>query len=584
MHPTNRDRRRPIGVLVLLGLLAAGGTAAAQEPVPAPKADPPPPVVASRPRAVLVPIGGSQQLGMASGKAIANVFLSGEGVIRVAPSPDNKFVVIQGLAAGTVRLELTDVDNGKEVYEVTVQLDVAYLKSILRQSIQAANVDVIATPNRTVILTGWVAKPEDVGPIIQITQSILGASAMQVINAMRVGGVQQVQLDVTVASVNRTAARRRGFNFAYSGKNVSFASILGGITSVGGGGALGAPLTITPVAPPTGANIIFGVAPWHFQAALQALRDESLAKVLAEPKVVAMSGRPAHFLSGGQQAVLSANGSIGGPGVDFKDIGTELDVLPIVLGNGRIYLEVHPRFRLVDDGKGITTSFGFVPGFSEQSVQTAVEMEPGQTFVIGGLIQTTVAADTERLPFLGDLPYVGTLFSQIHYTTTDDELVIMVTPHLVDAQDCQQGPKRLPGRETRGPDDYELFLESLLEAPRGQRQVFEDGRYKAAYKSDPSYRQYPCADPLPREKRFGGGNCGTGQCGMAQPAGGAPAGLMAKPDPVPNAIPRIMPPPGGEALPPPASSAAPLNRITPTGRVVLPEMPKPPSADEPPTN
>ena len=586
MHPKNRDRGLRLGVLVLLGLLVGGSRATAQDPAPPPKADVAPP----RARAPIIPIGGSQELSMTTGKAISSVFLSGEGVAQVAPSVGNKTVVIKGIAAGVVRLRLTDVDNATEEYEITVQLDVAYLKSILARAAKAVNLDVIATPNRTVILTGWVAKPEDVDTIVKITQSILGTSAASVINAMQVGGVQQVQLDVVVASVNRTETRRRGYNFAISGSTAQFGSILGGLTTFGGGAGAGAGAiaitgaTAAPVASPTGANIIFGIVPWKFNGLLQALRDESLAKVLAEPKLVALSGRPAHFLAGGQAAVLSTGGSIGGPGVDFKDIGTELDFLPIVLGNGRIYLEVHPRFRAINAGNGITTSFGFVPGFDEQEVQTAVEMEAGQTFAIGGLIQSTIQSSTSRLPFLGDLPWIGSAFSTILHAESDQELVILVTPHLVDAQDCNQVSKRLPGRETRSPDDYELFLESLLEAPRGQRQVFENGKYKPAFKNDPSYNQFPCADPLPRQGR---GGCSTGQCGTGgmQQSGLPAAGLRRAPemDPTPNAIPRIMPSPGAESLPPPVP-AAPKEITKTSGRVILPEMPQPPATEEPPMN
>src|SRR5262249_20787449 len=149
------------------------------------------------------------------------------------------------------------------------------------------------------------------------------------------------------------------------------------------------------------------------------------AKLLAEPKLVTLSGRPAHMLAGGQQAVLSAQGSIGGPGVDFKEIGTELDFLPIGLGNGRIYLEVSPRVRSVNNALGITTSFGFVPGFSEESIHTMVEMEPGQTFAIGGLIQTVVQSNSERIPVLGDIPYLGVLFSTIFHQEEEDELIIL---------------------------------------------------------------------------------------------------------------------------------------------------------------
>lgn len=591
-----RNPRWQFSMLALLGLIGAS-VAYAQEPAPPPKADAPP----TRTRNLVIPIGGSQLLGMSTAKAIANVYLSGEGVIRVAPSPENKTIIISGINAGTVLLRLTDTDGVKEEYEITVQLDVAYLKNILARSVKTANIDVIATPNRAVILTGWVARPEDVETVVRITQTVLGANAAGVINAMRVGGVQQVQLDVTVASVNRTEARRRGYNFAISGTSASFGSILGGLATLagGGGGGGGAAIAIggaaaTPVAPPTGANLIFGIVPWRFNGLLQALRDEQIAKLLAEPKVVALSGRPARFLSGGQAAVLSAGGSIGGPGVDFRDVGTEVDFLPVVLGNGKIYLEVNPRFRAINQARGITTSFGFVPGFDEQSVRTAIEMEPGQTLAIGGLIQTTTQSAATRVPVLGDLPFVGGLFNTVFHSETEEELIILVTPHLVDAQDCNQAPKRLPGRETRSPDDYELFLEYILEAPRGQRTVFEGGRYKAAYKNDPSSKLFPCADPLEREGRGRcGANCAPGQPGPL-PAGAYPAPTSGEMLPAPKVTPRnveqvgprigstsdLPAPTMGPMLPTPLSptSRTTVGKASASGR--LPMMPVP--SDEPP--
>ena len=92
-------------------------------------------------------------------------------------------------------------------------------------------------------------------------------------------------------------------------------------------------------------------------------------------------------------------------------------------------------------------------------------LESGQTFAIGGLIQNTVQASAARLPIFGDLPFVGFFWSAVRYEERESELMILVTPRLVHPIDCNQLPRRLPGRETRGPDDYELFLEGLLEAP-----------------------------------------------------------------------------------------------------------------------
>jgi pilus assembly protein CpaC len=309
--------------------------------------------------------------------------------------------------------------------------------------------------------------------------------------------------------------------------------------------------TMTPnVGGNSGTNLVFGIVPWNAQLLIQMLKNENMAKILAEPKLVTLSGRPAHFLSGGRQATLGPSSGITGPGVVYMDVGTELDFLPVVLGNGRIYLEVSPKITSVNQTLGITVAGSTVPGFSENSERTVVEMEPGQTMAIGGMIQTTTQSTANRTPLIGQLPFIGGFFNTVSVEDDETELVILVTPHLVDAMDCRQAPKELPGRETRSPDDYELFLEYLLEVPRGQRQVFENGRYKAAYKNDPSAKQYPCAENLPKEQRRGrnGQNSGcsstqNGAPGLAAPIpaqGGAPAGMPGQTMPNPSAT---MPPP-----------------------------------------
>src|SRR5207245_4977240 len=102
-------------------------------------------------------------------------------------------------------------------------------------------------------------------------------------------------------------------------------------------------------------------------------------------------------------------------------------------------------------------------------------------------------AATEKVPVLGDLPFFGTMFSSKSYQETEEEVVIVVTPYLVDAESCDQRPRVLPGQETRTPDDFELFLEGILEAPRGPREVFHDCTYVPAYKNGPSAELYPCS-------------------------------------------------------------------------------------------
>ena len=136
----------------------------------------------------------------------------------------------------------------------------------------------------------------------------------------------------------------------------------------------------------------------------------------------------------------------------------------------------------MNNGRGITTAFGFSTGFNETQVRSSIMLQSGQTFAIGGLLETTVQASAQKVPYLGDLPLVGAAFSNVSHDERETELLILVTPRLVEPLDCSQVPRRVPGKETRSPDDYELFVEQLLEAPRGARKIFENKRYVPAYR------------------------------------------------------------------------------------------------------
>src|SRR5262249_35813227 len=153
----------------------------------------------------------------------------------------------------------------------------------------------------------------------------------------------------------------------------------------------------------------------------------------------------------------------------FEPFGTQITFLPIVLGNGKIHMEVAPSITDLDPAFGTILAGNIVPGRRRSSVNTTVELEAGQTFVIGGLTRHTFAANARRFPFLGELPFFGNFFSSRTSTDEEEELIILVTPHLVDAQDCGQVARVLPGQETRMADDFELYLEGILEAPRGAR-------------------------------------------------------------------------------------------------------------------
>lgn len=542
MHLTTIARRRLLaGLTAVAGMI--GGSAAAQPPAPpaanAPTAAPAEAKIDKQTGALIVPLGGAVRFTPGK-RVIADVFIRNQDVVAARFDPASpRTLVLTGLMSGASQIVVTFDDKSKATFDVIVQPDYDLLRNVIRRTVPTANVDVIPGVGNVIILTGYITRPEDSDTIAKIASSAVGGNIRNVINNLQIGGAQHVLIDVTIAQVDRTELRERGTSFGVQGTTFGISSVLGGLgintigAATGGAGGLGG---ITPAAT---ANLVAGIVPANTLIALRALRTEGLAKFLSEPKVITQTGRPAFLRAGGQQAILSPSSGINGPGVVLENVGTQLEVLPIVLGNGKIYLEVNPQFRSVNTGRGITTAFGFTPGFNEQQTRSSVLMESGQTFAIGGLLEMQVQNTAEKVPYLGDLPLVGFAFSSVRAEERETELIVLVTPRLVDAMDCAQVPRRVPGKETRSPDDYELFIESLIEAPRGQRTVRSGGCYNPAYKCDPTVAGFPCQGNVctgVNGAGVAGAGCATGNC--------APAAAPVVPGAPPAALPTL--PAGGE--------------------------------------
>jgi pilus assembly protein CpaC len=417
---------------------------------------------------------------------------------------DPKIALVKGEKIGYTRIFLTDKDNHTETYDVFVGQTAEQLRqeflALVRRTVPASSVDAIFRGG-TIILTGNVANAESIQVIIGIANGLFAppGGRVNIINGMRIGGVQQVELDVVVAAVNRSEARNMSFNFINTGANHFVASNVGfpGTTPSAATGPLSLVGTLaTSIISPAAAlgagtpDILFGIVnnKQGFVGFLNALRQENLVKILAEPKLVTLSGRPAYIIDGGQVPYVAT--SLQGANVNYLPFGTSVNFLPIVLGNGKIHLEINPQVSQPNAALALTVSGTnpvSAPAFNTRTARVTVQMEDGQTLAIGGLIQNNVSASTSKIPCLGDLPFIGVAFRTVSYQETEEELLILVTPRLVDPLACNQVPKYLPGQETRSPDDFELFLEGIMEAPRGQRTISLGG-YRAAYHNAPPAR------------------------------------------------------------------------------------------------
>jgi pilus assembly protein CpaC len=548
-------RLRSLGGAVLLALLAGwlGGEASAQD---------------GRKRTILVPLNGTERVQMTTKKALTRV-----EVIKEAPKDnvrisdvrgDPATIAITGITRGSTTLRLTDVDMKVEEIDIVVSLDVEYIRTQLRRAVPTANVTPVAVSDNTVILGGVVSRAEEIAVLRRVAETF----GVQIIDNMRVGGVQQVQLDVTIAQVSRSEFRALVFDFLGNSSSTFFGSTVGSAvlnpTPIGIGGssppnfATAGVFNVIPGSPngqPT--NAFFGILDHShgFMAFLQALRLENVSKSLAQPTLSTMSGTPGSFLVGGEQAVPVPAG-LGQVGVQFEEFGTRLNYLPVVLGNGRIRLEIEPEVSSLSNANGTIIQGTAVPGRITNRTHVTVELETGQSFVIGGLIQHTVTGSTNKVPILGDLPFTGALFRSVSYTEEEDEVVILITPHLIDAQDCSQVVKCFPGQDSRSPDDFELFLEGILEAPRGPRQVFQGNHYVPAYKASPTAETFPCAPGCFAKCGPYGAN-GVGNGTMCGPNGCTPVTVKSVPAPASGGeMKAVAPPPAPMPLPatlPPAS-------------------------------
>ena len=296
-------------------------------------------------------------------------------------------------------------------------------------------------------------------------QSLLGTSPPQIIDILRVPGVHQVNLHVTVAEVNRTAARSIGVNFSLLNKAglPVFQQLTGNIagqiaSSAGLGGA-----STTGGANNLSANLDKG----QVQAVINALRNLDFARTLAEPSLTVIDGHHAAFQAGGQFPIPVVTGATatGLQGVEFKSFGVQLSFTPYITDKDLIRLDVNAEVSTRDVAASTTINGATVPGIDTRNFQSVVEMRSGQTLAVAGLIQTNFGADSARVPFFGDLPYIGRLAAFDRTSSGEQEVVILITPELVqplDGKDCLP----LPGDDTFEPTDIEFYLQGRLESRR----------------------------------------------------------------------------------------------------------------------
>jgi pilus assembly protein CpaC len=374
---------------------------------------------------------------------------------------DPRKIRVTAVAPGLTSLILVDETGESYVVEVLVSGDTKQLEAIIRRGFPDSSVHAIKVKD-SVLLLGWVNQPDQLTPIVEIAEQF----HPKVLNYLRVSGIQQVMLQVKIMEVQRGRIRTMGFNFLNLRDGSYVTSTPGSIATLASLAApFGGPAGVTGA--PGNATAMFGVITNNnvFQGFIEALKQESLLRILAEPTLVTVNGRPANFLSGGEFPIL-VPGGLGTVTVQFKPFGVRLEFVPMVLGNGRVRLEVAPEVSEKDFTTQVTVGNTVVPGLTTRRANAQVEMNFGQTMIISGLINNRVQSRTQKVPFLGELPWVGAAFRRVSHDEAETELLILVTPQLAEPLDPSQVPEYGPGQNTVSPTDAELYGSGYLEVPR----------------------------------------------------------------------------------------------------------------------
>ncbi|HET6377447.1 MAG TPA: type II and III secretion system protein family protein [Methylocella sp.] len=415
-------------------------------------------------------------------RPFAQAVVGAPDIADILPMSD-RVIYIQGKKIGTTNVSIFDQEkNLISVLDLEVTLDLQNIASKIRAGTESPGIRVSAN-NEQIVLSGEARNSVDADRAVAIAKSMVTTAdgkqpddpSKYVINAMRIAASQQVMLRVRFIEVSRQAERDIGINWfaSNSAGTRGLNTGLGAVTQAGrttlGTNAIGNPTeTPTPgrlpifdtVATFAGSTLSapFGVGLFNLangntniDVLITALEQKGLARRLAEPDLVALSGDTASFLAGGEYPVPSVQSSSGTVPVittQYYPFGVQLTFIPTVLANGIINLRLNPSVSELDYKNGVLIAGTLVPALSKREARTVIELRDGQSFAMAGLLQSDSFRDISQVPWLGSVPVLGTLFRSTSYQQNETDLVVIVTPHLV--------APAAPGQELATPFDKEL--------------------------------------------------------------------------------------------------------------------------------
>ncbi|MHC4131237.1 MAG: type II and III secretion system protein family protein [Planctomycetota bacterium] len=385
-------------------------------------------------------------------------------------------VLLQGLKVGTTDFIIWSEDE-EEIYQwrVRVTLDPAYYEEKLSDLFPDCALSVQQS-KEALVIKGLLRGNDQV---VQLNK-FFEQTGEKYVDMTSVAGIQQVQLEVRVAEVSKTALRSLGVNaitaqdrfIGVSRVGSSGSSILGPLLGLGGEGGPSVGIGGEDLSGGSFWTMFLGFPNSDLAFFLEALAENSYLRILANPTLVALSGEEASFLAGGEFPIPVVQGS-GGAGVggsssisiEYREYGVRLVFKPLVQGDGTIRLFVAPEVSDLTNVGAVQIEDFVIPALFTRKASTTLELRSGQSFAMAGLIQHNVDAIRSVVPGIGELPVLGPLFRSVRYEEQETELVILVTATLVEPLSLTSMPP-LPGSLHVDPNDWEFYLQGQIQGRR----------------------------------------------------------------------------------------------------------------------
>jgi pilus assembly protein CpaC len=385
-------------------------------------------------------------------KPLTRVLSSNPTVVEtMAASPTE--IVVEGKAPGASSLILWDANGRSQVLDVVSDIDIAALRNVIQKTYPKEHLQLEADGGR-LLLTGTASTShivEDLGKMASVYSKDVVNSILVPISHDR-----QVLLEVKFAEVDRAALSQVGVNiFSTGAGNTIGATTTGQFGNFGqqkindafGAGTPHFPFEIKDFTVNQVLNIFLFRPDLHLGTVIQALQAQNVLQILAEPNLMAISGQKATFLAGGEFPfpVVQPSAGFSSISIIFKPFGVKLDFTGIIQEDNTLRLHVAPEVSALDFTNAVTLpGGGTVPAISTRRAETEIELKDGQSFGIAGLLDQRATAQLSKIPGIGDIPVLGQLFRSRSINKTNNELLVFVTPHIIDPVRVASPPPAQP--------------------------------------------------------------------------------------------------------------------------------------------